>query len=304
MVWGSNLGGKYVYAVCASLMVGLAVYELGAMLKKVNLPNFPLLGGIFSGVILLLISLVYVFYCEDFCWMENSIGEILFPLLLFIIFCLFPITIFLLWLLLLFLFNKENKVIDAEKGLVEYAVQKKNYFLSICGSCGVTLMLAVPLFFTALVYLYEPFLFLFLVLVTKAMDTGGYIFGKLSSLLMGGNHKICPSFSPKKSWKGTIGGFIFSVGVSLLFYNYDPVDFGSDPVSGTCFSIYIYIILGIMLGLGSFAGDLTESAVKRICGVKDSNNIIPGMGGAFDVLDSFIYNGLLFWPLFVVKDVF
>jgi CDP-diglyceride synthetase len=187
-----------------------------------------------------------------------------------------------------------REVCFIEKGLVEYAVQKKNYFLSICGSCGVTLMLAVPLFFTALVYLYEPFLFLFLVLVTKAMDTGGYIFGELSSLLMGGNHKICPSFSPKKSWEGTIGGLIFSVGVSLLFYNYDPVDFGSDPVSGTCFSIYIYIILGIMLGLGSFAGDLTESAVKRICGVKDSNNIIPGMGGAFDVLDSFIYNGILF----------
>ena len=53
-----------------------------------------------------------------------------------------------------------------------------------------------------------------------------------------------------------------------------------------------------MLGLGSFAGDLTESALKRTAGVKDSGHIIPGMGGVFDVLDSFIYNGMLFWVLY------
>ena len=39
---------------------------------------------------------------------------------------------------------------------------------------------------------------------------------------------------------------------------------------------------------------LTESALKRSAGVKDSGAIIPGMGGVFDVLDSFIYNGALF----------
>ena len=38
-------------------------------------------------------------------------------------------------------------------------------------------------------------------------------------------------------------------------------------------------------------------AGKRTCGVKDSGHWIPGMGGAFDVLDSFIYNGVIFWIL-------
>ena len=55
---------------------------------------------------------------------------------------------------------------------------------------------------------------------------------------------------------------------------------------------------GVVLSLGSFFGDLTESAIKRLCGVKDSGSFVPGMGGAFDVLDSFLYNGILFWMLF------
>jgi phosphatidate cytidylyltransferase len=146
----------------------------------------------------------------------------------------------------------------------------------------------VPLTFTGVVYYGGAFLFLFLVLVTKAMDTGGYIFGKLSAVICGGNHKICPTFSPKKSWEGTLGGLLFSVGVALLFWKYN-------PVIGT--AVWKYVVCGIVLGLGSFAGDLTESVVKRICGVKDSNHIIPGMGGAFDVLDSFIYNGIIFFFL-------
>lgn len=129
--------------------------------------------------------------------------------------------------------------------------------------------------------------FLFLVLVTKSMDTGGYIFGLLSNKwLPGGNHKIVPSISPKKSWEGFFGGIAFSVGVALLLwkFNWQPFTMG----------VWMTVISGVVLALGSFAGDLTESALKRAAGVKDSANIIPGMGGVFDVLDSFIYNGLLF----------
>ena len=174
---------------------------------------------------------------------------------------------------------------------MEYSPEKTDYLLSVFGSAGVAVILTVPLFFTAITYFIGVHTFLFLALVTKAMDTGGYIFGKLSVVFFGGNHKICPTFSPKKSWEGTLGGLLFSVGVALLFRKYEPV-LGSE--------VWKYVYYGIILGLGSFAGDLTESAVKRICGVKDSNHIIPGMGGAFDVLDSFIYNGILFFLLNII----
>ena len=133
----------------------------------------------------------------------------------------------------------------------------------------------------------------FVMMVTKAMDTGGYIFGMLSNRWMpGGNHKIVPSISPKKSWEGTAGGVILSIAVSLLFYWL----FCSKGI-GVNAPLGWDIAAAVVLALGSFAGDLTESALKRTCDVKDSGHWIPGMGGAFDVLDSFIYNGILFWLL-------
>ena len=275
MVWFPEQGGKYVYAVCAVLMVGLAVYESGAMTKKIGFKNFPVVAGIL-GVVPLAVLVCAKFDLENFFFLLSG-GCLLFLLVG--------------WFGLLVMNNRNNRVVDADKGLVEYSPEKTDYFLAIPGTVGLAVILGVPLTFTGMVYYGGAFLFLFLALVTKAMDTGGYIFGKLSAVICGGNHKICPTFSPKKSWEGTLGGLLFSVGVALLFWKYN-------PVIGT--AVWKYVVYGIVLGLGSFAGDLTESVVKRICGVKDSNHIIPGMGGAFDVLDSFIYNGIIFFFLHVV----
>lgn len=138
--------------------------------------------------------------------------------------------------------------------------------------------------------------FLFLALVTKAMDTGGYIFGLLSNkLLPGGNHKIAPSISPKKSWEGFFGGMLFSVGAALLLFKFNLQPF--------TMGVWMTTLAGVVLAVGSFAGDLTESALKRAAGIKDSGNYIPGMGGVFDVLDSFIYNGMLFSVLWYVSKI-
>lgn len=124
---------------------------------------------------------------------------------------------------------------------------------------------------------------LFLCLATKATDTGGYIVGTLTSKLPGGNHKIAPSLSPKKSWEGLIGGMCLSLAIGWAFArfaNHAP--------------LWWYLGTSAVLSLGSFFGDLAESAVKRMCDVKDSGHWVPGMGGAFDVLDSFIFNGIIF----------
>ena len=130
---------------------------------------------------------------------------------------------------------------------------------------------------------------LFLIAVSKTMDTGGYIFGMLSGkFLPGGNHKIAPSVSPKKSWAGFPGGLVLTVLVACCFHWWGDL------------KIWWCITAGVVLALGSFFGDLTESALKRRCDVKDSGNYIPGMGGALDVLDSFIYNGALLVILTVV----
>ena len=160
MVWFPEQGGKYVYAVCAVLMVGLAVYELGAMTKKIGFKNFPVVAGILGAV-----PLAFV-VCVVFD-LEISPFQLFGGCLLFLL---------VGWFGLLVMNNRNNKVIDADKGLVEYSPEKTDYFLAIPGTVGLAVILGVPLTFTGRVYYGGAFLFLFLALVTKAMDTGGVYF--------------------------------------------------------------------------------------------------------------------------------
>lgn len=167
-------------------------------------------------------------------------------------------------------------------------------------SAGAFFMVIAPLSFMALIYMDGEgatyagrSALLLLVLITKAGDTGAYVSGMLSSkMLKGGNHPIVPSISPKKSREGTIGGLISSVLVSYVMFSlmYDQ----SYMLSA--------LVLGTLLFAGGFCGDLAESALKRACKIKDSGSVIPGMGGFFDVLDSFIFNAPLFylyWRIFM-----
>jgi phosphatidate cytidylyltransferase len=161
-------------------------------------------------------------------------------------------------------------------------------------------LVAFPLGFMVLLYMigdssksYEGRKFLlFLIAVTKSGDIGAYIVGMSSSKLMpGGNHKIVPSISPKKSWEGTIGGMVFSIIVAILMSKTIPSSFH--------FTLDVAIVAGIILFVGGFAGDLAESVLKRTAGIKDSGKIIPGIGGVLDLLDSLIINAPIFF-LFLI----
>ncbi len=163
----------------------------------------------------------------------------------------------------------------------------------VINSAGAFFMVVAPLSFIALIYMDGEggsyagrSALLLLVLITKAGDTGAYVTGMLSNqILKGGNHPIVPGISPKKSREGTVGGLISSILVSFVMFNfmYDQI------------SLWLSFIAGVLLFIGGFCGDLAESALKRTCKIKDSGTIIPGMGGFFDVLDSFIFNAPLFY---------
>ncbi|MBO5721579.1 MAG: phosphatidate cytidylyltransferase [Lentisphaeria bacterium] len=164
-------------------------------------------------------------------------------------------------------------------------------------SCGILFFLTPPLlgllksFYLPLAGAPAGAWLLFLCLATKATDSGGYIVGTLTARLPNGNHKIAPSLSPKKSWEGLFGGIALSLTVGWLFFKFA----GYAP-------LWWYLGTAFMLSLGSFFGDLAESAVKRMCNIKDSGHWVPGMGGAFDVLDSFIFNGILFYvPVMILQ---
>ena len=242
-------GGFWLFLAAAPALVGAAAAEFAAMLKSSGRMAFPLPTGILVWLIAV-VSLV----------MPGNAGLVAF-------------------LVIAVIFTALAGLLSMRKEMLE----------GVLNSLGVGVLMTTPLVLLLMTYLIEPYGYwlLFICLVTKATDTGGYIVGTLTAKLPGGNHKIAPGISPKKSWEGLAGGMILSLAVAWAFYYFG----GGMPLAWA-------MLAGVVLSLGSFFGDLTESAVKRLCGVKDSGSFVPGMGGAFDVLDSFLYNGILFWMLF------
>jgi phosphatidate cytidylyltransferase len=115
-------------------------------------------------------------------------------------------------------------------------------------------------------------------LITKLGDIGaflvGYRFGKTP---------LMPRVSPNKSVEGAFGGLIFSILGALV----------SKPFLN--FTYPHLIFLGTFFGVLGQLGDLSESLMKRDCGLKDSGNILPGMGGILDQLDSLLFTAPVFY---------
>ncbi len=119
----------------------------------------------------------------------------------------------------------------------------------------------------------------FIIAVTKGGDIGAYVIGSVI-----GKHALIPRISPKKSIEGFIGGLVFSFMIALGFKQ----AMGFIP-------FYHIVILGFLLGVLAQMGDLSESLIKRDCGVKDTSSMFPGLGGALDILDSLLFTAPVFY---------
>ncbi|AFZ27160.1 CDP-diglyceride synthetase [Cylindrospermum stagnale PCC 7417] len=110
-----------------------------------------------------------------------------------------------------------------------------------------------------------------------AADIGAYIIGKFF-----GKTRLS-DISPKKTVEGAVFGITASVAVALAgaYYLHLP----RYPFTG--------VALGLLIGIASLLGDLTESMLKRDAGVKDSGQLIPGHGGILDRTDSYIFTAPL-----------
>ena len=151
--------------------------------------------------------------------------------------------------------------------------------------------LAWPLsFLLTIFYTLEngPYLFLFVVLVVKFADMGGYVTGRLMSKRPRGVHKLVPTISPEKSWEGLGGSLLFSVITAYLFWRLSDSLFGKQE-------ILMILILTVGLVFLGLLGDLAGSALKRGAKSKDSGKGIPGIGGFIDFLDSLIFVSPLFY---------
>jgi phosphatidate cytidylyltransferase len=136
------------------------------------------------------------------------------------------------------------------------------------------------------------FYVLYLIAVTKFSDMGAYLLGSAI-----GRHQMIPHISPQKTWEGFFGALVLSLCASLALYKLMPGHLSALNWTHAT-------ILGLLLGFAAVVGDLAESIIKRSTGVKDSGNLLPGIGGALDLVDSLLFTApLLFFYLRLVIRV-
>jgi len=114
----------------------------------------------------------------------------------------------------------------------------------------------------------------------------GFLFGK--------NNRGLVAASPNKSIAGFIGGLFASALMAFMAAIFVPEAFQS----GIMPSIPACLILGLGTGIAAILGDLSESAIKRSAGVKDSGSLVMGRGGALDSIDSLLFAAPVYYLLY------
>jgi len=105
-------------------------------------------------------------------------------------------------------------------------------------------------------------------------DTGPYFGGKLM-----GNNKLSPRISPNKTVEGAMSGLVLTLAAAIPLAIYLKLEVSLLTIS----------LVAIVISILSQSGDLIESWIKRVYEVKDMGQLLPGHGGVFDRVDSYIF---------------
>jgi phosphatidate cytidylyltransferase len=150
--------------------------------------------------------------------------------------------------------------------------------------CLWTAVTFVPCTYLSMLWLYAQgdwVLVLSVFLIVWGADIAAFFCGRAW-----GKHRLCPAISPKKTWEGVIGAYV----VVIIFFVLTYVFCSQNNV----FTNYVFTHVGFFWGVVvlaalvalSIAGDLWESMLKRLVGIKDSSHMLPGHGGFFDRMDA------------------
>ncbi|WP_430909448.1 phosphatidate cytidylyltransferase [Maribacter sp. 2-571] len=162
--------------------------------------------------------------------------------------------------LLYFLFSKKGKAFNTFKKFVAG-------LFYIGGGC---------IFLTMIPYKnneFAKFLIMGIFILIWVNDSFAYLVGRSI-----GRTKLFPTVSPKKTVEGALGGLIFALGASYVLAMYE-----------SSISVGQWIALAAVIVFAGNLGDLVESKLKRVAGVKDSGALLPGHGGMLDRLDSLVF---------------
>jgi phosphatidate cytidylyltransferase len=145
-----------------------------------------------------------------------------------------------------------------------------------------------------------PSLLIFLLCVVWAGDIAALYVGRAL-----GRHKLAPALSPNKTWEGALGsvvGSLLAAGGLFELANW-LAQWDSAKLSYPD-EIWYWLVLAVGVNCAAQVGDLTESALKRSAGVKDSGTLLPGHGGVLDRIDALLLAAPVLWYAQVIHQRF
>lgn len=260
------------YIALFLILTGLMMFEFYRLVSvRQNRPNIPL--GILIGLSLFSISILYaigiappelisamiplillVFVNELYRYKKNPLANVSLTFL-GVIYVALPLS---MMNFIVFRNIPRPDEIEVAETSVDFINQVMNFFLFLKPEREV---------------LYSPQMLLSFLSIIWVYDSMAYVFGVTM-----GRHKLFKSVSPKKSWEGLIGGFLFTPVSAYVIYKI---------VGFMPFTDWLYFALIVVVS--STFGDLVESLFKRHIGIKDSGSILPGHGGLLDRFDSVLF---------------
>lgn len=156
--------------------------------------------------------------------------------------------------------------------LITWAVVVKSVRKSVGFTFLGWLYIALPMLLLSELYITDTLLPLMVILMIWCNDTLAYLVGSFIG------KTPFSKISPKKTWEGTGGGVLLTL-VSVGIWAY---------FKETNYNIGVWVGLALVVAVAGTFGDLLESKLKRMAGVKDSGTMMPGHGGALDRFDSLL----------------
>ncbi len=183
------------------------------------------------------------------------------------------------WMVLLFAF-----MLPVTELLFTSNISLKNIGYSFAGILYISLSLGLltdMLLFPSVSFRSTPILPLIIIACMWINDTMAYIAGSLIG------RTPLSSISPKKTWEGTIGGIVLCVALVSLLSRYSMIL--------QDLKLIHFIMISLIAAIAGTFGDLLESKLKRLAGIKDSGSILPGHGGFLDRFDSLLIATPFVW---------
>ncbi len=242
-----------------------------------------MVGGLLwnSWALLVLVSLITVLCLREFFRIMDVITGVVAPM--WLVFATMACSLIMLWLPPGLAYLKGLPPVIAQAQYMPPLLIALPLLLLSAGLSKQQTLIAGLSAITAMAYITAPALMLYalrlqslllplaLVLLIWMNDTMAYLVGSFIG------RTPFSTISPKKTWEGTAGGAILTMGLAMWWGWYSKL-----------FGMMDWAVLALCASVAGTAGDLLESKLKRMAGIKDSGTMMPGHGGALDRFDSLL----------------